>query len=157
MKFYIKKTDFFCGMFVYAIADTIATFILGKFDFVRLIGMLFVGGVIYASEIPLYFKWLEKNVKPSSTFKRALFSVAYFNPLWIMRHLFFIALFSAQWDLINWKLLAIASYSFIIVFPVGLTFNYILQNKIPLKWRFISSATYSGLMAIYYALSRAVF
>jgi hypothetical protein len=35
--------------------------------------------------------------------------------------------------------------------------NYVIQNKISLQWRFLASAIFSGLMAVYYALSELFF
>ena len=41
--------------------------------------------------------------------------------------------------------------------PVSLIANYLIQNKVRLDWRFISSALFSALMAVYYALSETIF
>ncbi|WP_217701394.1 hypothetical protein [Tenacibaculum aiptasiae] len=84
-------------------------------------------------------------------------AIAYFNPLWIFRHLAFIKLFTGNYDLINSQLLIIACWSFLANIPISFIANYLIQNKIRLDWRFMASAIFSALMAIYYALSETIF
>ena len=123
--------------------------------------MILVGATIYAFEIPNYFTWIDKKTKQLSGIKKTLtktsLAVAYFNPLWIFRHLAFIKLFSGNFNNINFNLLEIAFLSFLVNIPISFLANYIIQNNIKLNWRFISSAIFSAIMAIYYALSETIF
>ena len=155
------KQNILRGAVIYASGDTIAAFLLGAFSWERLLGMVIVGATFYAFEIPNYFNWIEKKVKEKTGFLASLYKTAlavlYFNPLWIARHLLFIMLFSGQIQEISWGLLRIASWSFLVNIPISLLANFIIQNKIPLKWRFLASAIFSALMAIYYALSIVFF
>ena len=40
---------------------------------------------------------------------------------------------------------------------VALPVNYLIQNYMPLTWRFFASSVFSGLLAIYFALSEVLF
>jgi len=123
--------------------------------------MILIGATIYAFEIPNYFKWIDQKTKSLSgvklTLSKTTLAIAYFNPLWIWRHLVLIKLFSGDIDLININLLWIAGLSFLVNIPISFIANFIIQNKIKLNWRFLASATFSALMAIYYALSETIF
>ena len=148
------------GGLVYATGDSIATLIGGEFLLPRALGVLVLGGTLYASEIPAYFRWIESRFSRSgrgNKIKRALLAQAFFNPLWIARHLAFIKLFSGRGSEIDWHLLAIGVDSFLHIVPIGLLMNYTIQNRVPLSWRFLASASYSAVMAIYFALSEVWF
>ena len=123
--------------------------------------MVLIGATLYAFEIPNYFSWIVKKTNTLSGLKLTLtkttLAIAYFNPLWIARHLFFIKLFSGNLNDINMHLLVIALWSFLANIPISFIANYIIQNKIHLNWRFLASAIFSALMAIYYALSETIF
>ena len=123
--------------------------------------MLLVGATIYAFEIPNYFDWIVKKTEHLKGLKATLFktglAILYFNPLWIARHLFFIKLFSGEFESINWSLIEIAFWSFLANILISFFANYIVQNKFKLKWRFLASAIFSAIMAIYYALSETLF
>jgi len=123
--------------------------------------MMVVGATIYAFEIPNYFDWIVKKTEQLKGIKATLsktgLAIAYFNPLWIARHLLFIKLFSGQLEAIGWNLLIIAFWSFLANILISFLANFIIQNKIHLKWRFLASAIFSALMAIYYALSETIF
>jgi len=155
------KYNILKGAIIYATGDTIAALILGEFNLMRLLGMVLVGATFYAFEIPNYFKWIEtKTQKLKGTtylLSKTGLAIAYFNPLWIARHLFFIKLFSGQFDALNWGLLNIALLSFAVNIPISFIANFLIQTKTPLKWRFLASAIFSALMAIYYALSETLF
>ena len=155
------KQNIIKGALIYSAGDTIAALLVGEFMWVRLLAMMFLGATLYAFEIPNYFKWIDKKTKDLNGLKltgaKTGLAVAYFNPLWIARHLFFIKLFSGNFDAISLTLLHIAFWSFLVNIPISIIANYIIQNKIKLDWRFISSAIFSGLMAIYYALSESLF
>jgi len=155
------KNNILKGAVIYSAGDTIAALILNEFSLMRLFGMVFIGATLYAFEIPNYFKWIEtktQNLKGSKyLLSKTGLAIAYFNPLWIARHLFFIKLFSGQFNDLNWGLLNIALISFAVNIPISFIANFIIQTKTPLKWRFFASAVFSALMAIYYALSETLF
>lgn len=155
------KQNIIKGAIIYSLGDSIASFMLHEFSWIRLFGMLLVGATIYAFEIPNYFIWIDKKTAHLKglvkTMNKTFLAIAYFNPLWIARHLFFIKLFSQNYDAINMNLLHIAWLSFLVNIPISAVANYIIQNKIKLDWRFTASAIFSGLMAIYYAMSEQLF
>ena len=155
------KKDIIKGALVYPVGDTIAMLISGNFSITRLLGVLLIGSTVYAFEIPNYFRWINlrftQKKTASSSFKRAALAQLYFNPLWIARHLLFINLFSQKWDSVGLHLLPAALLSFICLFPISFSVNYLIQQKLKLRWRFLGSAIFSGLTAIYYALSEVIF
>ena len=123
--------------------------------------MVIVGATLYAFEIPNYFNWIVKKTQflngIKATLAKTVLAILYFNPLWIARHLLFIKLFSGQFEAIGWNLLTIAFWSFLANILISFIANYIIQNRFRLKWRFLGSAIFSALMAIYYALSEVFF
>ncbi|WP_218701374.1 hypothetical protein [Olleya sp. HaHaR_3_96] len=123
--------------------------------------MAFVGASFYAFEIPNYFDWIVKKTKDLKGARAVLsktgLAIAYFNPLWVARHLLFIKLFSGQFNAIGFNLIEIAFWSFLVNIPISFLANYTIQNRIKLKWRFLGSAIYSAIMAIYYALGETIF
>ncbi len=161
MKLKYGRSDILRGIFIYGAGDSIASIILSEFSIVRMLGMMLIGGTVYAFEIPNYFRWIDRKTRSIAglrgSFSRAGLAIFYFNPLWIARHLLFIQIFSGSWNSISWYLLRLGLISFAVNVPVAFTANYVIQNRIPLKWRFVSSAMFSSLMAIYYALSKAIF
>lgn len=156
-----KKQNIIKGALIYSAGDTIAALLLDEFLLTRLLGMVLVGATFYAFEIPNYFDWIVKKTQSLNGLKATLtktgLAIAYFNPLWIARHLLCIKLFSGQFDAIGWDLLAIAFWSFLVNIPISFVANYMIQNRFKLKWRFLGSALFSALMAIYYALSETLF
>jgi hypothetical protein len=149
------------GAIIYAAGDTAAALILGEFLWPRMLGISLVGALIYALEIPWYFQWIDRKVSQAKGLRTAMYKTAlamsYFNPLWIARHLLFIQLFSGRWDAITFDLLRIGALSFLVNIPLSLLGNYLIQNAVPLSWRFFASAVFSALMAVYYALSAVWF
>lgn len=149
------------GVLIYAIGDTIAALILGEFLICRMFGIMCVGGTVYALEVPNYFRWIDARVSygknMAASFKRTALALLYFNPLWIVRHLFFINFFSGQWQDIEPALVTVGTWSFIANIPISLVANYLIQNKLPYRWRFGGSSVFSSAMAIYYALSEVFF
>jgi hypothetical protein len=122
--------------------------------------MMLLGGSLYAIEIPCYFAWIERRFEKQgfvNGLKRAITAQAFFNPLWIARHLAFIQCFSGQFAALQWNLIGIGVDSFIHVAPLALFVNYAIQNFVPYHWRFLASAVFSAVMAIYYALSEVWF
>ena len=161
MKIKYTKQNILRGAIVYSLGDLIAALLLHQFSWMRLVGMMVVGATIYALEIPNYFAWIDRKTAHLTgwklTINKTLLAILYFNPLWIARHLFFIKLVSGNYSSISWNLIHIAWLSFLVNIPISAVANYIIQNKIKLQWRFLASAIFSGLMAIYYALGEVLF
>lgn len=161
MKISLQRTDAIYGGLIYLIGDTAAAILLGEFGWIRLLGITFIGATLYAIEVPAYFRWIDKKVTGETGFlpkvKKTVLAILYFNPLWIVRHLLFIELFSLEFDQINMGLWNIAWLSFLGTIPAGIIGNYVIQNLIKIDWRYIASSVFSALMAIYYALSTTLF
>ncbi len=155
------KANIIRGALIYSSGDTVAALLLHQFQWSRFVGMIILGATFYAIEIPNYFSWIVRKTQSLNGIKltigKTLLALLYFNPLWIARHLFFIKLFSGNFEELKLHLIQIAFWSFLANIPISFTANYIIQNKISLKWRFLSSAIFSALMAIYYALSELIF
>jgi hypothetical protein len=156
-----KRSNIIQGGLIYALGDSVAALITDDFDWYRMVGIMIIGATLYAFEIPNYFKWIDRKIQGNNTFKsasqRALLAMLYFNPLWIARHILLIRLFTASTADIGWNLLVIGGISFLVNIPVSFFANYLIQNKINLKHRFIASAIFSGIMAVYYSLSDVLF
>jgi len=155
------KSNILKGALIYSAGDAIAALSLGEFSIYRILGMMLVGATVYAFEIPNYFAWIDRKTLSYAGFKKTLaktgLAIAYFNPIWIWRHLLFIKIFSGNLEQINMNLFYIACISFLVNIPISFIANYIIQNRIQLGWRFLASAIFSALMAIYYALSETIF
>jgi len=157
---YISRADILRGLTIYSSGDSIAALLLGQFSWHRLVGMAFVGATVYAVEIPNVFRWIDRVAgEPGliTSVKRTALALLYFNPVWIARHLFFIRLFSGDWHDVGWHLLRLGLLAFLANIPISLVANYLIQNAIPLRWRFLASAIFSALMAVYYAVSEVLF
>ncbi len=123
-------------------------------------GILFLGGLVYAFEIPNYLKWLSRKFYKDDVYTKIFSTVLftlYFNPLWIARHLLVLNLFKGNFNQINWDLLRVGLDSFIYSFFFTLPINYLIINKVPVKWKFGITAVFSSSMAIFYALSEVIF
>jgi hypothetical protein len=149
-----RLSDVFRGLVIYPLGDTVASLILHEFCIYRLAGMAAVGALLYSLEIPAWFSYINSRY---NGLQRTLMAILYFNPLWIARHLLFIYLFTGHISTVHWSILVVAVKSFSLNLPVAFAANYIIQNKISLNWRFLASAVFSSLMAVYYALSRVIF
>ncbi len=149
------------GVTIYAAGDAIAALILSQFSLGRLLGMMFVGATFYALEIPSWFAWIDRKVTTADPLRRAAartgLAMLYFNPLWISRHLLFVALASGDFAAVSLDLLRIGAVSWLVNVPLSVAGNFVIQVKLPLKSRFAGSAIFSGLLAIYYSLSAALF
>mgnify|MGYP000388440637 CR=1 FL=1 len=148
------------GAILFAAGDSIGTFITGEFLYQRMLGMMILGGSLYAWEIPNYFQHLHRRFhKPGylNAFQRALAAGLFFNPLWIARHMLFIILFTGQWQTLSFDILVIASWAFIYGFPFSFLVNYLIQNVISMRWRFLVSSLYSAIIVVYYALLEYIF
>lgn len=161
MRIQYKRSDIIKGLLVYSIGDSIAAFLLGEFQITRLLGVILIGSTLYALEIPNYFNWIESKTKTTvghkKSFQKTLLALLYFNPLWIFRHLLFLKIFSFEFGFSIKTLFIISLYSFLVNIPISLFGNFIIQNRISLKHRFLASAIFSAIMAIYYALSETLF
>jgi hypothetical protein len=161
LKFAYTRSNILRGFLIYAVGDTLAALFQHQFSLTRMLGMMLVGATVYAFEIPNYFKWIDRKLGQKSglmhSLKRGALSLVYFNPLWITRHLLFIKLFSGRFHEISPDLLRIAAISFVVNLPVSFTANYLIQNKVPLRHRFLASALFSAAMAVYYALAASWF
>ncbi|OWP63637.1 hypothetical protein CDA63_07540 [Hymenobacter amundsenii] len=156
---YIQPRNLVRGFLIYAAGDTAAALLLHEFSWSRLIGMALIGGLLYSVEVPAYFRWIDNRLPPGPgasagrRWGRAALSLAYFNPLWIARHFVFLRLVSGHPEQVTLDLLPLATKSFLINAPVSLLVNYYIQNKVSAEWRFVASAIFSGIMAVYYAVS----
>lgn len=113
-----------------------------------------MGALVYSFEIPAWFAWINSRFHG---FARAGMAVLYFNPLWIARHLCWISLFSGRPEEVSTDLLTVSLKGFVVNLPVVFAVNYLIQNVISLRWRFLSSAVFSSMMAVYYPLCRVIF
>lgn len=161
MKLIYRKEDIIRGALIYTSGDTVASLMLNEFSLIRVLGIAFIGATLYAIEIPNYFLWIDRKIEGAKSkfknFQRGLLAFAFFNPLWIARHILFINLFLGRYENINWNLLIVGLYSFTAKIPISLGANYLIQNTVPFKWRFAASALVTALFAIYYAVSETLF
>jgi len=161
MRLLFSARNSISGFFVYSAGDTIATLLTGNFSVARMVGMAFLGAMIYAIEIPSWFAFIDKTIPKKddleSKTKRILLAVAFFNPIWIARHMLFISLFSGKWQSLSWNILGAATMSFLTNIPVSIFVNYCIQNKLRPEWRYYASSAFSALMGIAYALAAVYF
>ncbi|WP_031433024.1 hypothetical protein [Methylomarinum vadi] len=156
----LSVKDAFYGGLIYCSGDTIAMLIGSDYQFSRMLGMALLGSTLYAIEIPAYFRWLARRFSGrgiGQALARMLLAAAFFNPLWIARHIVFINLFSGAWRDISFAIFPLALSSFCFSLPATLPANYVIQNYIGLDWRFFASSLFSALMAIYFSLSEVLF
>ncbi|MFA5830538.1 MAG: hypothetical protein WC878_01780 [Candidatus Paceibacterota bacterium] len=150
------------GIFIYAIGDSIAQCITGSFSISRMFGIALIGCTLYAIEIPNWFIFIDRITKnrvqdwKTKTY-RMLLAIAYFNPLWIARHIALVLLISGKMSEISWALIGVGFSSFLYQIPITIFGNFIIQNKLEYKWRFLANCVFSGLMAVYFALSAVWF
>jgi len=156
-----SRNNIIRGAIIYPAGDTIAALLLHEFSWIRLLGIMFIGATFYALKIPNYFAWIERITQSFSKVKqtliKTLLAISYFNPLWIARHLLFIKIFTGTLNTLGWDILAVSGWSFLVNIPISFIANYLIQNVVKLKWRFLASAIFSSLMAIYYAMSFVLF
>ena len=69
----------------------------------------------------------------------------------------FIRLLGGRTSEIDFSLLTIGATAFALNMPVALAANYLIQNRLALRWRVIASAGFSAIMAVYYAMSEVWF
>ncbi len=183
-----KTTNLLVGWLLYPAGDLIGQLLMGKFELERVLVITLIGGLLYRIEIPAYFKLLSNITFSSERIKklplletfthatearvyvlnwlgRTLGAMAYFNPLWIARHVFFIYLathgfhFSDTTQALNVvaDCLSVGVKSFLVNLPMSVIGNFVIQTKLPVKYRFLGSASLSALMAISYAIEYKLF
>lgn len=150
------------GLIIYAIGDTAGALIAGEFSWLRMVGMSLIGGFWYAGEIPLVYKWIDGRVAHlQDGFKKGMIKTTwaslYFNPLWVARHLLFINLLMLNFGAIQWGLLEAGLWSFLLGLVPSYIGNYAIQNWVVFDWRFVASAVFSAIMAVYYAVTPLLF
>jgi hypothetical protein len=174
------------GCLVYGLGDLLAQIILGTPSIIRTIGVGFIGGTIYALEVPLWFRMIEgtfchaqDRIRVWRMFKepnqenvcyldykgRTLMAMSYFNPIWIARHMFFLSLLNALSTgfalaspfRVFLLLIPVAAKSFLFCIPVTVIGNYIVQNRITMRYRLIGSAVLSAICVFWFALSKVLF
>lgn len=149
-----RRRDLVTGLLIYGTGDSIAALLAGEFLLARCLGMAAIGALLYGLEIPHYFRWVSSKSSVLSAWQaallRALLAMLYFNPLWVARHLFFIHWFSGA--AVDSGIFLVALQSFITALPLTVLANLLIQNGIPLTYRFAASALFSCLMAIVYPL-----
>jgi hypothetical protein len=157
------RRDRVTGLLVYPLGDLLAQLILHQFSLGRTAALALAGSLIYAEEIPRWFSFIERRTR--HWFLKTVLALLYFNPVWIARHLFFIAVgedlsLLGGWDSAGSALLTCLQTglrSFIGAVVLSLIGNYLIQNVVSLRHRFLASAVFSGLMALYYAVSVVLF
>lgn len=156
-----KRENMVRGALIYAAGDTAAALLTGQFLWQRVLGMALIGGTLYAWEIPAWFAWIERRTSGQAGWRNAVmrtgYALAYFNPLWIARHLLFLAVFRGRAGDIDGGLLWTGMVSFGVNIPISAGANFVIQNWVSLRFRFVASAAFSGLMAVYYAMSAVWF
>lgn len=174
------------GGLIFTLGDVTSQLFSHHINWVRVLGMMFIGSTLYPLEIDNYFKFLAtwERDKPllarwlweqaSSSYRlnwagRTLGAILFFNPLWIARHFLFIKAFEGGipcHGLLSCTstcfhmflgLTVGAAKSFIYGLPLVLVGNYVVQGVLPLRYRFIGSAVLSLLFAIYYGVSAWLF
>lgn len=157
-----NRKDIFWGGVLMGLSDVISSMFNGDFLIYRSLGIALIGATLYAIEIPNFYHWLEgfTNSNFSGFTAKALKAVGvtlFFNPLWIYRHFIFMKIFSLEFNGMGYDLVVAASKSFLASIMVALIGNYIVQNKINLKWRFVASSVLSVLLVVFYAISKKWF
>lgn len=157
--FHYKKINAIRGAVVYSVFDVIASIQLDQFSWLRFFGVMLIGATIYTFEIPNYFAWIERKCAKYQGYKqqfvKTLYALLYFNPVWIARHLIIIDVLT--YGSSSFSIFVIALKSFVVNIPISLFANFFIQNQIKLSNRYIASALFSGVMAIYYAYSKTLF
>ena len=175
----IRLLQLFVGWVLYPSGDLVGQLIMGNFSLPRVLVMMLAGGVVYRFEIPRWFAFIEKKrFKKDGNEKFPLFKYfvseevdgykfnwlgktisasIYFNPIWIFRHLLFIALATTPFsDIVLGELLGntikIATISFFTNLPIAVAGNYIIQQKMSLKYRFLGSAVLTTILNVKYAI-----
>jgi len=164
------------GWFLYPAGDLLGQSILGHVNVYRLIAIALIGGLLYRLEVPAWFRFLDhfRIWRPDSALLRPFLcsterparlnwlgrtigAMLYFNPLWVARHLMVIMLATTSLPELNASTalaaaLSMGLKSFLTNLPLSVLGNYLVQQQVPLKYRFLASATLSGIFAAVYAI-----
>ncbi|EKE02669.1 MAG: hypothetical protein ACD_20C00347G0006 [uncultured bacterium] len=162
---------------LYPIGDGLGQLISQEFHPYRVLAITIAALLFYQWEIPLWFKLLDNfkiqqgQLKNSFNFKillnengklnwlgKTIGAISYFNPIWIARHMFILTLGTTPLILINAQSaisnsLILGLKSFIVNLPLSFIGNYVVQNKLPLNYRFLGSVILTCLFTISYALA----
>lgn len=114
--------------------------------------------LVHEDDTGLRLNWLGKT----------LGAALYFNPLWIARHLFFIKVATLVGPDMNWYTdvdyiaIIIASLksgtiSFLTNLPIALIGNYLIQEHMNLRYRFVGSAALTTVLNAKYAIEFVLF
>ncbi len=152
--------DVVAGLLIFGIGDSIAALIAGQQSAGRLVGVSLTGALLYGLEVPHYFRWIARrtanDLRVRAALLRTVLAIAYFNPLWIARHLALLAVWQGRWVVDPpWMLLETSARIFATALPVTLIANLLIQNVVPLRYRFIASSLFSCAMAIFYPIAEA--
>ncbi len=169
---------------LYPAGDWIAQLITGDFNANRLLALSVTGGLVYQLEVPLWFRWLDHRSFSDAQLQRfpwlrrltlpqddrhrlgwlgrTLGAMLYFSPLWIVRHMLILKMSVTPWAQIAWPatlgmLWGASCKSFLVNMPFSLLGNYMIQAKLPLKYRFLGSIIMTGLFSVAYALAYKYF
>ena len=169
--------DTIIGWTVYPAGDLVAQLIGGEVSLLRLAVMALAGGLIYRYEVPWWFRKLDRFEFSEARLARSRFArtlarddrhlnwlgrtlgaILYFNPIWITRHMLFIRLGNAPASLLPFGIALTEAFiaackSFAVNLPISFAGNYIIQMRLPLRWRFLGSSIFSGMLATAYALA----
>jgi hypothetical protein len=174
------------GLLVYGLGDLLAQIILGTPSLIRTIGVALIGSSIYALEVPLWFRMIEgtfclasDKIRACQMFQepdrqnichldykgRTLMAMSYFNPIWIARHMFFLSLLISLSNgtafispfRIFVNLIPVAAKSFLFCIPITVIGNYLVQNRIKMRYRLIGSAILSAICVFWFAISKVLF
>lgn len=171
------------GFTLYPLGDLIAQLIIGEVSAARLLALSLMGGLVYRLEVTAWFRLLDTATFSPASAKHNLARLLlradgaafrlnwlgrtagawlYFNPLWIARHVFVIAIATTAWSQVQLTTMlaaavAVGAKSFVANLPLSLAGNYLIQERLPLRWRFLGSVVMSAVMAIAYALELAYF
>lgn len=172
------------GWIVYPLGDLVGQLIVGEVNFLRAGILMLAGGLIYRLEIPAWFKLIDSVSPRRHTIENHAFltlvtrtdqdavklnwlgrtvgAMAYFNPVWIARHMMFIMLATtsfAKVSLATFFLAALStgSISFLTNLPLSFLGNYLIQVHLPLRYRFLGSALFTTLLTIKYAIEYRLF
>lgn len=156
---FIERKDMLVGALMFFLGDSASMLIAGEWSWPRALLVGLAGGTLYAWEITRWFRLIARWVPTLDTWRdgvaRTLLTLAYFNPIWILRHSALIAIgvwISAGIPL-DWLDMSVASVqSFGLTFVLAFTGNWIIQTKLALRWRFIGAAIFSAIMAMVYGL-----
>ena len=175
-----RYSDVIVGWTVYPAGDLVAQLITGHVEPLRIVVMALAGGLIYRYEVPWWFRKLDQhelseargirrffvrdaeNDRHLNWLGRTVGAILYFNPLWIARHMLFIRLGSDPSSLQHFgsaltEALVLGTKSFFVNLPISFIGNYLIQVRIPLRWRFLASSIFSAILAAAYALAYRYF